>query len=325
MTTKQVIKEIILGGIKVTLFELILGPYHRVKLIKQLSVIDSKQTHFFAGEEVDLAHISPLQLIKRIYNEQGVLALYRGSLSHVLFLFPAKGLTRYIKHHANRFLIPYLTPYIHQSTKKDFWRELISELISDSFAKFISLFILYPFEVSFAYEGRDLSPTSDNFNVFGRLNDIWNKDGAKGLYSGFLISYLFLLSKNICKASFQISSYYIFHKNPFEKPLVDPTQELTREIKPTTPLTKDRTVKYNRNWKSMILNQLVSSMINFYCYPLDTLHKVMIFHPNDRVDDLSLQLIHNVGFFSLFRGSLISTLQLNLRFAFRLVIESFKH
>lgn len=180
------------GGVSGIAAKTVSAPVDRIKLILQTQHINSS---------ISQRYTSPINCVLRVYREEGILSFWRGNLANLYRYFPNQAMVFAFKDKYKSFFHSF-TQQNSSSYSLQLW---IANLLSGGSAGATALLVSYPFDVARTRLATDIGNKEQSrkfVGTFDCLSRSFQKDGIKGLYSGFGVS---LIGKNLL-----IISYFFF-------------------------------------------------------------------------------------------------------------------
>jgi solute carrier family 25 (adenine nucleotide translocator) protein 4/5/6/31 len=168
--------DFLIGGVSAAVSKTVVAPIERVKLLLQVqdasSSIKAEDRYNGIGD-----------CFRRVANEQGIAAFWRGNLANVIRYFPTQALNFAFKDFYKKIFNPY-------NPKKEPFKFFIGNCLSGGAAGATSLTVVYPLDFARTRLAADVGSGGDReFNgLVDCLKKIFVKDGPQGLYRGFGIS-----------------------------------------------------------------------------------------------------------------------------------------
>eukprot|EP00923_Selenidium_pygospionis_P029548 GHVN01052665.1.p1 GENE.GHVN01052665.1~~GHVN01052665.1.p1 ORF type:complete len:353 (-),score=40.29 GHVN01052665.1:187-1152(-) len=178
---KEVFIDFMLGGIAGGVSKTAVAPLERVKLILQTQDSNTAQ---IGGASGGKKYTGFNDCLVRCYREQGMLSLWRGNMANVIRYFPTQALNFACKEQYQKIFVRY-------DKKTDFWKFFAGMLASGGAAGATSLTVVYPLDFVRTRLGADVGKNEAERQFNGTLDcmrKITQKDGAIGLYRGFMVS-----------------------------------------------------------------------------------------------------------------------------------------
>lgn len=173
---KSFMADFLIGGVSAAVSKTVVAPIERVKLLLQVqdasSSIKAEDRYNGIGD-----------CFRRVANEQGIAAFWRGNLANVIRYFPTQALNFAFKDFYKKIFNPY-------NPKKEPGKFFIGNCLSGGAAGATSLTVVYPLDFARTRLAADVGSGGDReFNgLVDCLRKIFVKDGPQGLYRGFGIS-----------------------------------------------------------------------------------------------------------------------------------------
>jgi len=175
--TRKFLIDLASGGTAAAVSKTAVAPIERVKLL--LQVQDAS-----ASIAKDKRYKGIMDVLKRIPQEQGFAAFWRGNLANVIRYFPTQALNFAFKDtYKNMFLK-------NVDKNKQFWRFFVGNLASGGAAGATSLCFVYPLDFARTRLAADVGKgsTREFKGLADCLIKIAKSDGPIGLYRGFFVS-----------------------------------------------------------------------------------------------------------------------------------------
>jgi len=272
------IKDLLAGGTAGGISKTIVAPIERVKLL--LQVQDANK-----NIPVDKRYKGIGDAFRRIPAEQGVAALWRGNLANVVRYFPTQALNFAFKDTYKRWFLEGV------DRKTQFWRFFAGNLASGGAAGATSLFFVYPLDFARTRLAADVGK-GDNREFKGMadcIKSIAKKDGARGLYQGFMVSLYGII---VYRAAF--FGGYDTAKAVF--------------------LGDSRNASVFQSW---LVAQFVTTIAGVVSYPFDTVRRRMMMQAG-RIEsekmykntlDCWVKIAKNEGYSAFFKGALTNAIR----------------
>lgn len=173
---KSFMSDFLIGGVSAAVSKTVVAPIERVKLLLQVqdasSSIKAEDRYNGIGD-----------CFRRVANEQGIAAFWRGNLANVIRYFPTQALNFAFKDFYKKIFNPY-------NPKKEPFKFFVGNCLSGGAAGATSLTVVYPLDFARTRLAADVGSGGDReFNgLVDCLKKIFTKDGPQGLYRGFGIS-----------------------------------------------------------------------------------------------------------------------------------------
>lgn len=153
------------------------APLERVKLVLQVQEINKQ----IAPEK---RYKGPMDCIKRIAKEEGVLALWRGNMANVIRYFPTQAINFACKDVYRAWFLDGVDKHAQ------FWRYFAGNLASGGAAGATSLVFVYPLDFARTRLAADMGQGAGRqfSGMADCLTKIARADGLRGLYRGFMVS-----------------------------------------------------------------------------------------------------------------------------------------
>jgi solute carrier family 25 (adenine nucleotide translocator) protein 4/5/6/31 len=171
------LKDLAAGGVAGGISKTVVAPIERVKLL--LQVQDSSKSI-----SEDKKYKGIMDAFRRIPQEQGMSAFWRGNTANVIRYFPTQALNFAFKDTYKKLFFDGV------DKKKQFWRFFAGNLASGGAAGGTSLLFVYPLDFARTRLAADVGKgDAREFKGLGDcLTKIFKQDGAAGLYRGFGVS-----------------------------------------------------------------------------------------------------------------------------------------
>jgi solute carrier family 25 (adenine nucleotide translocator) protein 4/5/6/31 len=173
---KSFMSDFLIGGVSAAVSKTVVAPIERVKLLLQVqdasSSIKAEDRYNGIGD-----------CFRRVANEQGIAAFWRGNLANVIRYFPTQALNFAFKDFYKKIFNPY-------NPKKEPFKFFIGNCLSGGAAGATSLTVVYPLDFARTRLAADVGSGGDRefTGLVDCLKKIFVKDGPQGLYRGFGIS-----------------------------------------------------------------------------------------------------------------------------------------
>jgi len=171
-------KDFIAGGISAAVSKTAVAPIERVKLLLQVQ---------YASKQIAEAdrYKGMVDCFRRIPQEQGFGAFWRGNMANVIRYFPTQALNFAFKDKYKQVFLGGV------DKNKQFWRYFMGNLASGGAAGATSLCFVYPLDFARTRLGADVGKSAAEREYSGLANCLSKtvkSDGVVGLYRGFGVS-----------------------------------------------------------------------------------------------------------------------------------------
>jgi len=222
--------DFLIGGLSAAISKTVVAPIENAKLILQCQAC----LPFIKPEE---RYTGTTDCLYRVTKEHGILTLFRGNLVNVLRYFPAQFLN-----FALREVIINIVPMISSNN----YMIRISYLVATgTLAGSILLLFLYPLDLVRTILAVDIGKQRMFTGNFDCLSSILKSDGIFGLYRGFLVSVLGIIT-------YRASYFMLF--------------DLTKALMPNL-------TGFQRTLANFVVAQSVTIAAGLLTYPIDTVRR----------------------------------------------------
>lgn len=264
------------GGIAGGVSKTIVAPIERVKLLLQVQDA-SKQI------AADKKYKGIVDAFVRIPQEQGFGSFWRGNLANVIRYFPTQALNFAFKDKYKQIFLSGVDP------KKDFWRFFVGNLASGGAAGATSLLFVYPLDFARTRLAADVGKGSNRefTGLANCLSTIYKKDGAKGLYQGFLVSVGGIIVYRAAFFGVYDTAKVALLKDPKNAPF----------------------------WQNWMIAQVVTTLAGVISYPFDTVRRRMMMQAGrseilyKNTLDCWVKIAKNEGYSAFFKGALSNAIR----------------
>merc|ERR1712151_342585 len=174
-------------GIAAAVSKTIAAPIERIKLLLQ-------NQGESAAAKAQGEYKGIMDILKRVPQEEGVSAFWRGNLANVIRYFPTQALNFAFKDTYKKIFCPY-------NPKTEFWKFFFGNLASGGAAGATSLMVVYPLDFARTRLAADVGKTGAERQFTGLvdcLTKVYKSDGYKGLYQGLGVSVLGIIAYRAC-------------------------------------------------------------------------------------------------------------------------------
>jgi len=270
------ITDLAAGGIARGVSKTIVAPIERVKLLLQVQDA-SKQI------AADKKYKGIVDAFVRIPQEQGFGSFWRGNLANVIRYFPTQALNFAFKDKYKQIFLSGVDP------KKDFWRFFVGNLASGGAAGATSLLFVYPLDFARTRLAADVGKGSNRelTGLANCLSTIYKKDGAKGLYQGFLVSVGGIIVYRAAFFGIYDTAKVALLKDPKNAPF----------------------------WQNWMIAQVVTTVAGIISYPFDTVRRRMMMQAGraeilyKNTLDCWVKIAQNEGPRAFFKGALSNAIR----------------
>jgi solute carrier family 25 (adenine nucleotide translocator) protein 4/5/6/31 len=248
--TVDFLVDMVAGGLSSVVAKSAAAPIERIKILLQTQHINS---------DVVVQYKGPIDCIKRLYRESGLLSFWRGNVANVARLVPTQALNFAFKDFFSSLLVPPQSTSSSSSSsqKQDMLHIVLGSLLSGGLAGGLTLMVTYPLEVVRTRMAADIGlksstqPNIVNMRYKGTVHcfqTIYNENGGgwkgvKAHYNGFQFTFIgTIIYRALYLGSYDISKHFI---------------------------PKDDNALM---WK-MISAQVVSTSCGILVYPIDTIRR----------------------------------------------------
>lgn len=176
---QQLLTDLLLGGVAGVISKTIMAPLERIKLLLQ-----TMESH----QDVTSGKIKPYAGIadcgRRVYNEQGFKAFWRGNFANCLRYAPQQGSALAFNDFINN-----LFAGMKYDAKTDFWKSLGFNLLSGGLAGAIANTVCYPFDFARTRLASDLKSGSPQYKgIVDCISTTYSRQGIRGIYTGWSVT-----------------------------------------------------------------------------------------------------------------------------------------
>lgn len=176
-TFRNFASDLVSGGLSGIVAKTVAAPVERVKLLLQTQKVNTDLARSYDG---------PIDCIRRVYREQGIVSFWRGNMANVIRYFPNQALNFAFK---DRYKEIFVGP--NGNDKNNFWRMFVGSLAAGGAAGATSLLVTYPLDVARTRLATDVSQKGGARRFGGTadcLRRIYAENGVQGLYAGYAVS-----------------------------------------------------------------------------------------------------------------------------------------
>jgi solute carrier family 25 (adenine nucleotide translocator) protein 4/5/6/31 len=235
--------DLIAGGLSSIIAKTAAAPIERIKILLQTQHINS---------DIVVRYNGPIDCIKRLYRESGLLSFWRGNVANVARLVPTQALNFAFKDLFRDIFVPQ-----SKSGQQNLLNIVLGSVLSGGLAGGVTLMGTYPLEVVRTRMAADIGlksmqqPNVITMRYSGTIHcfqTIYNENGGgwKGIkahYNGFVFTFIgTIVYRGLYLGGYDVSKYFI---------------------------PKDKNVLM---WK-MISAQVVSTSVGILIYPVDTIRR----------------------------------------------------
>ena len=190
-----------------------------------------------------------IDCFKRLYQEEGMRAYYKGNLTNVLRYFPTQAFNFAFKDFFARKMSK-------GQGNADFWTRLTNSMVSGSIAGASTQFFVYPLDYTRVRLTNDVMSGSGKkqFNgIMDCMRATYHSDGIRGIYRGFLVTCFYMMLYRGC--------YF----------------GLNDSIKPTLPHWVLDSLFYN-----FLVGYAITVTSGIFSYPFDTVRRRMMMSSGEK-------------------------------------------
>lgn len=265
-------ENFVLGGLAAICGKTVAAPLERVKLLIQ------NEREMMLSQRLKISYNGPMDCLKRIISEEGILSLWRGNLANCLRYFPNQSLN---------FMFKDLIKAQFQMNEQDSGTsKLLKNTFSGSAAGLISLTAVYSLDFSRTRLANDVM--SNQSRQFKGIWDVYKStvrsDGLVGLYRGYVISCYTVIIYRGC--------YFGLYDTL--KPLLFPDNEHSAHL-----------------LGSFGLGFGITTFAGMLVYPLDSIRRRMMMRSGENVKykgsiDAATKIYHHEGVKAFYKGALVN-------------------
>lgn len=227
--------NLVAGGLSGIVAKSVTAPLDRVKLLMQTQRINTDLVKQFE---------SPVDCVKRVFKEQGILSFWRGNLANVYRYFPNQAMSFAFKDKYKEFFVG------NTDQKKENIRFIIGNLLAGGCAGGSAIAVSYPFEFARTRLATDVGGKNMARKYRGTFDcfiQVQKTEGIRGLYAGFSVA---ILGAVVFKALY-MGGY-----------------DILKEV-----LNLENTHVGNK----LLVAQSVTTIVGTFCFPIDTIkRRIMI-------------------------------------------------